>query len=36
MTLRIVPTPLEAEAPQYLAGMTWRSRLAAFRTRARR
>jgi NADH dehydrogenase len=34
--LGIEPTPLEAEAPQYLAGMTWRSRLDSFRTRARR
>jgi uncharacterized protein YbjT (DUF2867 family) len=34
--LGITPTALEAEAPRYLAGVTLRARLAAFRTRARR
>jgi uncharacterized protein YbjT (DUF2867 family) len=34
--LGIVPTALEAEAPAYLAGLTVRSRLDAFRARARR
>jgi NADH dehydrogenase len=34
--LGITPTPLEAAAPRYLAGLTPRTRLAAFRTRARR
>jgi NADH dehydrogenase len=34
--LGITLTPMEAEAPQYLAGLTPRSRLDAFRTRARR
>lgn len=34
--LGITPTALEAEAPGYLAGTTVRTRLAAFRARARR
>jgi NADH dehydrogenase len=34
--LGIAPTPLEAEAPGYLAGLTPRARLAVFRARARR
>ena len=34
--LGITPTAMEAEAPQYLAGQTVRSRLDAFRARARR
>ena len=34
--LGITPTAMEAEAPRYLGGMTVRSRLDAFRTRARR
>jgi NADH dehydrogenase len=34
--LGIERTAMEAEAPRYLSGMTTRSRLAAFRTRARR
>jgi NADH dehydrogenase len=34
--LGITPTAMEAEAPRYLAGLTARSRLTAFRARARR
>lgn len=34
--LGIVPTAMEAEAPRYLAGVTVRTRLDAFRARARR
>lgn len=34
--LGITPTAMEAEAPRYLGGMTVRSRLDAFRARARR
>jgi NADH dehydrogenase len=34
--LQITPTAMEAEAPQYLGGLTVRSRLDAFRARARR
>ncbi len=34
--LGITPTPMEAEAPRYLAGQTARSRLSVFRARARR
>jgi NADH dehydrogenase len=34
--LAIEPTAMEAEAPRYLAGLTSRARLAAFRARARR
>jgi uncharacterized protein YbjT (DUF2867 family) len=34
--LRITPTAMEAEAPRYLSGQTVRTRLDAFRARARR
>jgi len=34
--LQITPTAMEAEAPHYLGGLTVRSRLDAFRARARR
>jgi NADH dehydrogenase len=34
--LGITPTAMEAEAPRYLSGSTVRSRLDAFRARARR
>jgi hypothetical protein len=34
--LQNTPTAMEAEAPHYLGGLTVRSRLDAFRARARR